>query len=267
MRNHTRVFLLMVAMTSALVAGVTLSGCGGGESEPEVSPRIQEAMALLAQPDLSALSESERNLVVSALRGALGTAGKVHLKSTLDEQDIVFNRDGDVAMMRQFGKAERQPPEFATPEVGASETIRVYGGPPARFCDGREDPGLVMVTEYVSAFGEWKVSARAVPPDQVPFGLLFSRLDLSVAKDAGFSDEEGHRLRGFSVPSPQPGDPEGTLTVWVDLEDGLIRKVTTTLPGAPGSSYPFTFDYDVPIEITVPSEPAPPDCVPEESTG
>lgn len=267
MRNRTRVLLSIVAMTSALLASVTLSGCGGEKTETETSPQIQQAMALLAQPDLSALSDAENELVVSALREALGKAGKVHIKSTLEEQDISFASDGRVAAMREFGTAEHQPPEFATPEVSPSETILLYDGPPASFCDGREDPTLVMVREYVFAFGQWTVSARAIPPDEVPFGSLFSSMDLSVAKDAGFSDEQGRRLRGFSVPFPQPGDPEATATVWVDLADGLIRRVSTPIPGLAGSSYPFTLDYDVSTEIEVPSEPAPPDCVPVESTG
>ena len=254
-------------MMSLLGAAAVLSACGDGESGTEVPPRIREATALLARSDLSELTEAEEDLVESALREALGWAETVRVRSILDEQDLAFGSDGRVAMMRRFGTAERGPPEFATPEVSRSETIRVYVGSPAQFCDGSEGPELAMVQEYKFAFDEWQVSARAIPPDQMPFDLLFSRLDLSVAEDAGFSEDRGRQLRGLSVPFPQQGDPEATATVWVDLEEGLIRRLETTLPGAPGSSYLFTFEYDVPIEIEIPSEPAAPDCIPVESGG
>ena len=266
MRKRTRVVFLLVGMVS-LLGGGALSACGDGESGTEVPARVREATALLARSSLSELTEVEQELVESALREALGWAETVRVKSTLDQQDIVFGPDGRVIMMRTFGTAEHQLPEYATPEVSPSETIRVYGDSPARFCDGREDPELIMVQEYVFAFDEWQVSASAIPPEKVPLGLLFSRMDLSVAEDAGFSEERGRQVRGFSVPFAQPDDPEATATVWVDLEDGLIRKLETTLPGLPGSSYPFPFDYDVPIEIELPSEPTAPDCVPVESGG
>ena len=268
MEKWTRALLLLVTMLLVLGGGLVISACGGGDdTETEVSSRVREAMALLSKPDLSELTEPERELVGPALREALARAGKVRVSNTIDAQDIVFGPDGRVVMMRKSSTAQRQPPEFATPEVGESQMVRVYDGPPAKFCDGREDPEMSMMREYVHEFGEWQVSTKAIALEEVPFESVLSRLDLSVAKDAGFSDEEGRHLRGLSVPFPQPGDPEATLTVWIDLEDGLIRKVVSTLPGVPGSAFPFAFDYDAPIEIEVPSEPSAPDCISAESGG
>jgi len=267
MGKRARFVFLLAVMLSLVGAAAVLSACGDGEGEREVPPRVREATALLARPSLSALTEVEEEIVESALREALGWAETVRVKSTLDQQDLVFESDGRVAMMRTFGTAEHQLPEYATPEISASETIRVYGESPARFCDGTEDPELILVREYVFAFDEWQVSAKAVPPERVPLALLLSGVDLGIAEDAGFLEERGRELRGLTVPFAQPDDPESTATVWVDLEDGLIRKLETTLPGVPGSAYPFTFDYDVPIELEIPSEPAAPDCVPVESGG
>jgi hypothetical protein len=258
--------ILLATLLVFLLAGALLSACGDGadEEDGDEPVPIQEAVALLARPDLSDLTEAEQDLVETALRDALSRAGKVHVRGTLDELDIVFGPGGRVDKMRVFGTAERQPPEVATPEAGQTQTIRVYSGPPTRFCDGREDPELVMVQEYELAFEEWQVSTKAIRPDQVPFGMLLSRIDLSIAEDAGFSEERGRQLRGLSAPFPQPEDPEATVTVWVDLEDGLIRRVETTLPGAGGATYPFAFDYSAPVEIEVPSEPAARDCVSAE---
>jgi hypothetical protein len=275
MGKLTKPALLLAAMALFLSGATVLSGCGDGATrrEPtstptrEVPPAVRDAMALLAEPDLMQLTAAERDQIKSALREALGSVGKVHTSSTLDEQDIVFGPDGRVAMMRVFGTAEHQLPDYVTPEISPSETIDVYDGPPARFCDGREDPGLVMRVEYMFAFDQWQVAATAILPAAMPLEQLFSRIDLSNAKDAGFSDDQGSRLRGFIVPSSQPGDPEATLTVWVDLENGLISKLETTVPGVPGYSYPYTFNYDTPFEIKIPSELAAPDCVPVESGG
>lgn len=267
MGKRTRFVFLLAAMVSLVGAAAVLSACGDGEGEREVPARVREAAALLAGSNLSELTEAEEELVESALREALGWAETVRVTSTLDQQDIVFGEDGRVVMMRTFGTAEHQLPEYETPEVSPSETIRVYGESPARFCDGTEDPELIMVQEYVFAFDEWQVSAKAVPPENVPLALLLSGLDLSIAEDAGFLEEQGRQLRGLTVPFAQPDDPETTATVWVDLEDGLIRKLETTLPGVPGSAYPFAFGYDVSIELDIPSEPAAPDCVPVESGG
>jgi hypothetical protein len=267
MGKRSRAAILLAVILSLLGGSAVLSACGGGGTKTEESTRVPEAMALLERPDLSQLTEAERDLVKSALREALGRARKVRVLSTLDEQDLVFGADGRVAMMRSFATQKGPAPGPGTPEASESETIRVYDGPPAHFCDGREDPGMVMVIEYTSTSGQWQVSARAIQPDQVPFEVLLSGIDLSVAKDAGFSDEGGHRLRGFSAPFAQPGDPEATVTLWVDLQSGLIRRLETTLPGAAGSSYPFALDYDLPVNIQVPSEPAAPDCVPVEQSG
>jgi len=267
MKKRTAVVFLLAAMVSLVGAAALLSACGDGESEAELPARVREATALLAETNLSDLTEAEQETVESALREALGWAETVHVTSATDAQDIVFRPDGSVAMMRVFGTAERGPPEYTTPETSTTQTISVYGEPPARFCDGHEDPEMLMMQEYVFAFGEWQVSAEAVGPDEVPLGLLFSYVDLSVAEDAGFMDERGHQVRGLTVPFPQPDDPDATITLWVGLEDGLVHKLEMTLPGLPESAYPFVFDYDDNIEIEVPSEPAAPDCVPEESSG
>lgn len=264
-RVRGRVFLIL-AIGMSLLAGALLSACGDGQEEEDGDkpPRIQEAVELLATADLDGLTEAEQDLVESALRDALSRAGKVHVSSSIDAMDIAFGPDGRVTMMRSFGPVERQPPDVATPELSSTQTIRVYGSPPALFCDGREDPELVMVQEYKFAFDRWQVSARAIGPDEVPFGLLFSRLDLSIAEDAGFSEEQGRQLRGLSVPFSQPEDPEATVTVWVDLEDGLIRRVDTAISGVSGGRYPFAFDYGVSSDIEVPSELTAPDCVPAQ---
>ena len=263
MAQRTRIaFLLVTAMFSlGIVAG--LSACGDGEGETK-APSLAEAAGLLAREDLGELTEAERGLVESGLREALGRAGAVRVTSAIDQLDFVFDSDGRLAMMRIPGTAESQSPGFETPEVSESQSISVYVGPPARFCDGEGDPELLMVQEYEYAFDEWQVSAKAIRPDEAPFGLLLSRIDLGVAQDAGFSEPEGRRLRGLTLPYPQPQDPEATVTVWVDVEDLLIRRLDVTMSGASGASYPFTFDYDVPIAVEVPPEPAAPDCVAAE---
>ena len=264
MAKRIRIMLLLVAAMWLLGAVAGLSACGDGEGDTEAPSLVPGAADLLAREDLNDLTEAEQALVESALREALGRAETVRVSSAIDQLDFVFDPDGRVAMMRTFGTTGGQPPESETPEIGGSQTIRVYMGPPARLCDGEEDPELLMVQEYKYEFGEWQVSAKAIRPDEVPFGLLFSRIDLDVAEDAGFSQDGGRRLRGLTLPYPQPEDPEATVSVWVDVEDLLIRRLDVTMPQASGASYPFAFDYDVPIDVEIPPEPVPPDCVPAE---
>jgi len=262
-----RVVVLLAALTLPLGAGLVPAGCGGGGGRTEGPASIQEATVLLAKPDLNELTKDERDIVQLGLREALAKAGNAHASSALDEQDIVFGPDGRVVMMRVFGTGGRRSPDVLTPEGNRAESISVYSGPPAPFCDGRQDPQLVMVKEYKFALGQWTVSASAIPPEDVPLQLVFSRIDLSVAQDAGLSDDQGRRLRGFSVPFPQPGDPAATVTVWVDLEEGLIRRLEATVPGSTSASFSITLDYDVPIKIEIPSKPTAPDCIPVESGG
>ncbi len=252
MRKPTRIISLL-AVVWLLGAAAGLLACGDGDGETDGPSLVGDATSLLAREDLDDLTEAEQDLVESALRQALGEAGTVRVVSAVDQMDFAFSANGRLVMMRTL----------ESPDAGKPETIRVYLEPPARFCDGEEDPEQIVVQEYTYTADEWRVSASAISPDEVPFGVVLSRLELGAVEDAGFSEEEGRRLRGLTVPFPQPADSEATVTTWIDLEDLLIRRLEVTIPSA-SASYPYVFVYDVPVEIEVPAEPAAPDCVPAE---